>query len=174
MLIQEELKEFHKLKAKKEAEREKLSYLVLHMRKFVMEAGWVPNKLDADDIIDISHMRSKCLQPGEELLPEDDFNSLHLPFHLWCLTKPTFYIPQFFKTMIRFHITLSFLFLLFATTTTSRFNALPPAVAFPGPLHSTEQLFIPSIAMPPASSDLNSEKRRVPTGSNPLHNKRKF
>ncbi|XVE80238.1 hypothetical protein DITRI_Ditri14bG0123600 [Diplodiscus trichospermus] len=50
-------------------------YLVLHMRKFVMEAGWVPKKLDVyidvPDIIDISHMRSKGLQPGEELLPED-------------------------------------------------------------------------------------------------------
>ncbi|KAJ9551371.1 hypothetical protein OSB04_015416 [Centaurea solstitialis] len=49
-------------------------YLVLHMRKFVMEAGWVPKKLDVyvdvDDVIDISHMRSKGLQPGEELLPE--------------------------------------------------------------------------------------------------------
>ncbi|XP_010268908.1 PREDICTED: ubiquitin carboxyl-terminal hydrolase 14 isoform X2 [Nelumbo nucifera] len=49
-------------------------YLVLHMRKFVMEAGWVPKKLDVyidvPDIIDISHMRSKGLQPGEELLPE--------------------------------------------------------------------------------------------------------
>ena len=39
-------------------------YLVLHMRKFVMEVGWVPKKLD------ISHMRSKGCQPGEELLPE--------------------------------------------------------------------------------------------------------
>ncbi|XP_076935914.1 ubiquitin carboxyl-terminal hydrolase 14-like [Bidens hawaiensis] len=50
-------------------------YLVLHMRKFVMEAGWVPKKLDVyidvDDVIDISHMRSKGIQPGEELLPED-------------------------------------------------------------------------------------------------------
>ncbi|XP_071730177.1 ubiquitin carboxyl-terminal hydrolase 14-like isoform X2 [Rutidosis leptorrhynchoides] len=50
-------------------------YLVLHMRKFVMEAGWVPKKLDVyidvDDVIDISHLRSKGLQPGEELLPED-------------------------------------------------------------------------------------------------------
>ncbi|GMJ01489.1 ubiquitin-specific protease 14, TITAN6, TARANI, phosphate deficiency root hair defective1 [Hibiscus trionum] len=49
-------------------------YLVLHMRKFVMEAGWVPKKLDVyidvPDIIDISHMHSKGLQPGEELLPE--------------------------------------------------------------------------------------------------------
>ncbi|CAL9017370.1 unnamed protein product [Prunus brigantina] len=49
-------------------------YLVLHMRKFVMEVGWVPKKLDVyvdvPDIIDISHMRSKGLQPGEELLPE--------------------------------------------------------------------------------------------------------
>ncbi|KAJ4975564.1 hypothetical protein NE237_000670 [Protea cynaroides] len=49
-------------------------YLVLHMRKFVMEAGWVPKKLDVyidvPDVIDISHMRSKGLQPGEELLPQ--------------------------------------------------------------------------------------------------------
>ncbi|XP_059661574.1 ubiquitin carboxyl-terminal hydrolase 14 [Cornus florida] len=49
-------------------------YLVLHMRKFVMEEGWVPKKLDVyidvPDIIDISGMRSKGLQPGEELLPE--------------------------------------------------------------------------------------------------------
>ncbi|XP_047334441.1 ubiquitin carboxyl-terminal hydrolase 14 [Impatiens glandulifera] len=51
-------------------------YLVLHMRKFVLEAGWVPKKLDVyidvPEIIDISHMRSKGLQPGEELLPEAD------------------------------------------------------------------------------------------------------
>ncbi|GKA09277.1 ubiquitin carboxyl-terminal hydrolase 14, partial [Tanacetum coccineum] len=50
-------------------------YLVLHMRQFVMETGWVPKKLDVyiyvDDVIDISHMRSKGLQPGEELLPEE-------------------------------------------------------------------------------------------------------
>uniref|UniRef100_A0A2N9EYP6 Ubiquitin carboxyl-terminal hydrolase n=1 Tax=Fagus sylvatica TaxID=28930 RepID=A0A2N9EYP6_FAGSY len=49
-------------------------YLVLHMRKFVMEEGWVPKKLDVyidvPDTIDISHMRSKGLQPGEELLPD--------------------------------------------------------------------------------------------------------
>lgn len=49
-------------------------YLVLHMRKFVMETGWVPKKLDVyidvPDVIDISHMRSKGLQSGEELLPE--------------------------------------------------------------------------------------------------------
>ncbi|RLM91797.1 ubiquitin carboxyl-terminal hydrolase 14 [Panicum miliaceum] len=49
-------------------------YLVLHMRKFVLEAGWVPKKLDVyidvPDTIDISHMRSKGMQPGEELLPE--------------------------------------------------------------------------------------------------------
>ncbi|XP_042453515.1 ubiquitin carboxyl-terminal hydrolase 14-like isoform X1 [Zingiber officinale] len=49
-------------------------YLVLHMRKFVMEEGWVPKKLDVyidvPDVIDITYMRSKGLQPGEELLPE--------------------------------------------------------------------------------------------------------
>ncbi|KAK9092283.1 hypothetical protein Syun_027194 [Stephania yunnanensis] len=49
-------------------------YLVLQMKKFVLEEGWVPKKLDVyidvPDIIDISHMRSNGLQPGEELLPE--------------------------------------------------------------------------------------------------------
>ncbi|PIA38480.1 hypothetical protein AQUCO_02800292v1 [Aquilegia coerulea] len=49
-------------------------YLVLHMRKFIME-GWVPKKLDVyidvPDVIDISHMRSNGLQAGEELLPEE-------------------------------------------------------------------------------------------------------
>ncbi|KAI4322867.1 hypothetical protein L6164_022518 [Bauhinia variegata] len=49
-------------------------YLVLHMRKFVMETGWVPKKLDVyidvPDIIDISQMRSKGHQVGEELLPD--------------------------------------------------------------------------------------------------------
>lgn len=49
-------------------------YLVLHMRKFVLEEGWVPKKLDVyidvPDTIDISHMRSKGLQPWEELLPD--------------------------------------------------------------------------------------------------------
>ncbi|KAH9612030.1 hypothetical protein KSS87_022005, partial [Heliosperma pusillum] len=53
--------------------------LVLHMRKFVMEDGWVPKKLDVyidvPDIIDISHMRSRGLQPEEELLPDEaDFS----------------------------------------------------------------------------------------------------
>ncbi|XP_073285755.1 ubiquitin carboxyl-terminal hydrolase 14-like [Primulina huaijiensis] len=50
-------------------------YLVLHMRKFVLDSGWVPKKLDVyidvPDIIDISHMRSKGLQPEEELLPDN-------------------------------------------------------------------------------------------------------
>lgn len=49
-------------------------YLVLHMRRFVMEEGWVPKKLDVfvdvPDMIDISHMHSKGLQPGEAVLPE--------------------------------------------------------------------------------------------------------
>ncbi|PHT77166.1 Ubiquitin carboxyl-terminal hydrolase 14 [Capsicum annuum] len=49
-------------------------YLVLHMRKFVMEEGWVPKKLDVyidvPETIDISSMRSYGIQPGEELLPE--------------------------------------------------------------------------------------------------------
>ncbi|CAN1239309.1 Ubiquitin carboxyl-terminal hydrolase 14 [Linum grandiflorum] len=58
-------------------------YLVLHMRKFVMEEGWVPKKLDVyidvPDIIDISHMRSKGLQPGEEILPDSGMRSPRAP-----------------------------------------------------------------------------------------------
>ncbi|RDX82076.1 Ubiquitin carboxyl-terminal hydrolase 14, partial [Mucuna pruriens] len=49
-------------------------YLVLHMQRFVMEAGWVPKKLDAyidvPDIVDIGHMCSKGHQSREELLPD--------------------------------------------------------------------------------------------------------
>ncbi|KAK6154301.1 hypothetical protein DH2020_008549 [Rehmannia glutinosa] len=50
-------------------------YLVLHMRKFVLEEGWVPKSLvyvyvDVPDTIDISNMRSKGLQSWEELLPD--------------------------------------------------------------------------------------------------------
>ncbi|KAH7299449.1 hypothetical protein KP509_24G012200 [Ceratopteris richardii] len=49
-------------------------FLVLHMRKFVMEAGWVPKKLDVfvdvPDTLNINFLRSKGLQPDEELLPE--------------------------------------------------------------------------------------------------------
>ncbi|GJT63838.1 hypothetical protein Tco_1015318 [Tanacetum coccineum] len=45
------------------------------MRKIVIETGWVPKELDVyvdvDDVIDISHMRSKGLQSGEELLHEE-------------------------------------------------------------------------------------------------------
>lgn len=77
----EEVMDFHStaLKAKTTATKTTgltsfPDYLVLHMRKFVMEDGWVPKKLDVyidvPDMIDISHMRSRGLQPGEELLPE--------------------------------------------------------------------------------------------------------
>ncbi|RVW70347.1 Ubiquitin carboxyl-terminal hydrolase 14 [Vitis vinifera] len=68
-------------------------YLVLRMRKLVMEKGWVPKKLDVyidvPDIIDISHMRSRGIQPGEELLPEADVITVHVnsscfrPVLLW-------------------------------------------------------------------------------------------
>eukprot|EP00271_Cylindrocystis_brebissonii_P006504 TRINITY_DN19281_c0_g1_i1.p1 TRINITY_DN19281_c0_g1~~TRINITY_DN19281_c0_g1_i1.p1 ORF type:complete len:853 (+),score=178.72 TRINITY_DN19281_c0_g1_i1:93-2651(+) len=53
------------------------TYLVLHMRKFVVEDGWVPKKLDVlldvPDELDLSSLRSKGgLQPSEEELPEED------------------------------------------------------------------------------------------------------
>ncbi|KAI0495491.1 hypothetical protein KFK09_021792 [Dendrobium nobile] len=78
----EQLEASNKLKSEKSvAEKQTTAgfttfpdYLVLHMRKFVLEEGWVPKKLDVyidvPDIIDITHMRSKGIQSGEELLPE--------------------------------------------------------------------------------------------------------
>ncbi|KAL6062058.1 Ubiquitin carboxyl-terminal hydrolase 5 [Balamuthia mandrillaris] len=53
--------------------------LVLHMRKFVIGDGWVPKKLDVfvevPDEIDLSPLRGKGLQSGEESLPEDSASS---------------------------------------------------------------------------------------------------
>ncbi|GJP68268.1 hypothetical protein CLOP_g25002 [Closterium sp. NIES-67] len=50
--------------------------LVVQMRKYVLESGtWVPRKLDVfldvPDRLDLSHLRGKGLQPGEQVLPED-------------------------------------------------------------------------------------------------------
>jgi ubiquitin carboxyl-terminal hydrolase 5/13 len=49
-------------------------YLVIHLRKFILDAGWVPKKLDVfvdvPDELDISSMRGQGLQPDEQLLPE--------------------------------------------------------------------------------------------------------
>ncbi|GBG74219.1 hypothetical protein CBR_g17932 [Chara braunii] len=48
--------------------------LVLHMKKFVHDVGWVAKKLDVfidvPDEIDLSHLRGKGLQPGEQELPD--------------------------------------------------------------------------------------------------------
>eukprot|EP00898_Chlorokybus_atmophyticus_P002300 jgi/Chlat1/3070/Chrsp21S03316 len=50
-------------------------YLMLHLRKFRLDKGWVPTKLDVfvdvPDEIDLSPLRGRGLQPGEELLPEE-------------------------------------------------------------------------------------------------------
>ncbi|GJT54272.1 hypothetical protein Tco_0989326 [Tanacetum coccineum] len=64
------------------------------MRKFVIETGWVPKELDVyvdvDDVIDISHMRSKALGGQEEpaqLLPNDDIANPHFSnvSHIHCI-----------------------------------------------------------------------------------------
>nr|GFB66377.1 ubiquitin carboxyl-terminal hydrolase 14 [Tanacetum cinerariifolium] len=110
-IISEELEEFHKLKAQKEAEGTKIESdeivrprvplsdcldsfshpeevqgfysTALNARTTAIKTAGLtsfPDYLvcclvdvyvDVDDVIDISHMRSKGLQPGEELLPEE-------------------------------------------------------------------------------------------------------
>ncbi|XP_043926319.1 ubiquitin carboxyl-terminal hydrolase 13 isoform X2 [Protopterus annectens] len=49
-------------------------YLVVQIKKFTFGLEWVPKKLDVSidmpDILDISYLRAKGLQPGEEELPE--------------------------------------------------------------------------------------------------------
>ncbi|KAK4491992.1 hypothetical protein RD792_002778 [Penstemon davidsonii] len=82
-------------------------YLVLHMRKFVVEEGGVPKKLDVcvdvPDIIDINHMRSKGLQPGEELLPGPQPGEELLPDT--CMSKPALFLymsPLAFQLIMDF------------------------------------------------------------------------
>eukprot|EP00899_Mesostigma_viride_P006052 jgi/Mesvir1/15448/Mv06630-RA.3 len=52
------------------------NYLMLHMRKFMLDRGWVPRKLDVyvdvPDKIDLSHLRGTGLQPGETELPDEE------------------------------------------------------------------------------------------------------
>ncbi|KAK7276538.1 hypothetical protein RIF29_17679 [Crotalaria pallida] len=79
--------------------------------------------------------------------------------------------------MMKKHFNLFLFFLitlLFLTTTTPRIHAI--RTKFSGPYTSSRhQVFHPWANNSPISSrgrEFNSEKRRVPTGSNPLHNKR--
>ncbi|KAG5569895.1 hypothetical protein H5410_059661 [Solanum commersonii] len=59
-----------------------------------------------------------------------------------------------------------FFFLLLIITTSSRIQALRQLPA------RKSQVFHP-IVIAPAAQDFESFKRRIPTGSNPLHNKKR-
>ncbi|KFU84197.1 Ubiquitin carboxyl-terminal hydrolase 13, partial [Chaetura pelagica] len=49
-------------------------YLVVQIKKFTFGLDWIPKKLDVSidmpDFLDISHLRARGLQPGEEELPD--------------------------------------------------------------------------------------------------------
>uniref|UniRef100_A0A8C9PI98 Ubiquitin carboxyl-terminal hydrolase n=1 Tax=Spermophilus dauricus TaxID=99837 RepID=A0A8C9PI98_SPEDA len=49
-------------------------YLVVQIKKFTFGLDWVPKKFDVSidmpDLLDISHLRARGLQPGEEELPD--------------------------------------------------------------------------------------------------------
>ncbi|KAL5491044.1 hypothetical protein EMCRGX_G016259 [Ephydatia muelleri] len=51
-------------------------YLVLQMNRFTVKEDWTPIKydvlIDVPEELDVSHLRGKGLQPGEQLLPDDD------------------------------------------------------------------------------------------------------
>ncbi|KAK9284842.1 hypothetical protein L1049_024022 [Liquidambar formosana] len=72
--------------------------------------------------------------------------------------------------MNRFHL---FLFLAFLLFTTPRIEAIRPR-SFSSPSARNQQVFHPWESAPigEKAGEFESEKRRVPTGSNPLHNKR--
>ncbi|NXY58705.1 UBP13 hydrolase, partial [Callaeas wilsoni] len=72
-------------------------YLVVQIKKFTFGLDWIPKKLDVSidmpDFLDISHLRARGLQPGEEELPDiappivipddpKDFCTLQGPFLL--------------------------------------------------------------------------------------------
>lgn len=50
------------------------AYLLIHLKKFTLCEGWTSVKLDVSvdmpDELDLSMLRGKGLQPGEEALPE--------------------------------------------------------------------------------------------------------
>ncbi|KAJ0113341.1 hypothetical protein Patl1_01963 [Pistacia atlantica] len=75
--------------------------------------------------------------------------------------------------MNRFHLYSFFAALLLLLIFTPKIHAIPRS--FSSPSARVQQAFHPSNA-PFSSSqtrDFQSQKRRVPTGSNPLHNKRR-
>ncbi|XP_065340224.1 ubiquitin carboxyl-terminal hydrolase 5 [Cloeon dipterum] len=49
-------------------------YLMLHLKKFTLNEDWTPRKLDVavemPDVLDLSQIRGKGLQPNEEALPD--------------------------------------------------------------------------------------------------------
>lgn len=51
-------------------------YLMLHLKKFTLREDWVPIKLDVSvdmpSELDLTNFRSKGVQPGEELLPNNE------------------------------------------------------------------------------------------------------
>nr|GMC55549.1 Clavata3/esr-related 20, putative [Ipomoea batatas]GMC70604.1 Clavata3/esr-related 20, putative [Ipomoea batatas]GME14436.1 Clavata3/esr-related 20, putative [Ipomoea batatas] len=75
-----------------------------------------------------------------------------------------------------FHFCTSFLIalLLFTSPSITIQAVLPPPVDSSAPSErSSQQAFQPLPAGAPAASrDFEPEKRKIPTGSNPLHNKR--
>ena len=54
-------------------------YLMVHIKKFALGDDWVPKKLDISldvpELLDLEHLRSSGLQPGEQLLPETGHNN---------------------------------------------------------------------------------------------------
>ncbi|BFG26081.1 hypothetical protein CerSpe_123550 [Prunus speciosa] len=73
--------------------------------------------------------------------------------------------------MNRFQLCLLFTLLLFFAPTNNR----AIQTSFPSPASArSQQVFRPSVSAPSTRQArvFDSEKRKVPTGSNPLHNKR--
>ncbi|CAK9155375.1 unnamed protein product [Ilex paraguariensis] len=72
--------------------------------------------------------------------------------------------------MNRFHLCFFIASLLFFSTLSV--HAIRRS-EFSGDFTGTKQVFQSSVSAP-AARDFKSEKRKVPTGSNPLHNKRRY
>lgn len=102
----------------------------------------------------------------------EEQNSPSYISQIWTATNPTIWFTSFsFQNMTHFHLRLVLpiflLLLLTSTTATTAVAAFQPRI----PMRK-QVIFRPSSPSVHKYTGFEEQKRRVPTGSNPLHNKR--
>ena len=87
----EDVPKFYSTAAKQETYAKKTmrmktfpDFLVIQLLKFAVDDSWVPYKLDIEvgmpDHLDLTKLTGSGLQPGEEILPDDDIPKKEVKF----------------------------------------------------------------------------------------------